>query len=300
MAEIGQPMIQSSDSRRVPVSTGEIQPSSGQPSIQRRLSFANDKILQDTCDGVGTITFNNPAKHNAMSLDMWVGLGDAIGASVENPDVRVIVFVGAGGKAFVSGADISQFEELRHNAEATEQYALRSGAARKALDDCPKPTIACIDGFCIGGGLLVAMLADIRVAAEGSQFGIPAAKLGVAYGYQGLERLVSLVGPSRARLLMYTGMRIDAAEALKIGLVDRVVDPVDLWADTTSLARTIAENAPLAVAAARITIAQILKDTGRRDMATVKQVETQCSDSEDFCEGRRAFMEKRRPMFRGR
>jgi enoyl-CoA hydratase len=300
MAEIGKPMTQTYDAGCTQVSAGEIRPSSSQPAVQRRLSFANDKILQDTCNGVGTITFNNPAKHNAMSLDMWEALGEAIDALAADPEVRVIVLTGAGGKAFVSGADISQFEELRHNAAATEQYALRSGAARKALDDCPKPTIACINGYCIGGGLLVAMLADIRVAAEGSQFGIPAAKLGVAYGYQGLERLVSLVGPSRARLLMYTGMRIDAAEALKIGLVDRVVDPVDLWADTTSLARTIAENAPLAVAAARITIAQILKDTGRRDMATVKQVETQCSDSEDFCEGRRAFMEKRRPMFRGR
>lgn len=234
-----------------------------------------------------------------MSPDMWEALGDAIDALAADPVVRVIALAGSGRKAFVSGADISQFEELRHNAEATEQYALRSVAARKALDECPKPTIACINGFCIGGGLLVAMLADIRVAAEGSQFGIPAAKLGVAYGYQGLERLVSLVGPSRARLLMYTGMRIDAGEALIVGLVDRIVDPTDLWAHTMALARTIAENAPLAVAAAKITIAQILKDTGCRDMAAVKRIETQCSDSEDFREGRRAFMEKRHPVFRG-
>jgi enoyl-CoA hydratase len=300
MAEIGQPMTQVSDAHYAPLSAAEIRPMLNQPSVQRSLSFADGRILKDTREGVGTITFNNPAKHNAMSLEMWEALGDAIDALVADADVRVIILAGAGGKAFISGADISQFEELRHDAGATEKYALRSIAARKALEDCPKPTIAGINGFCIGGGLLVAMLADIRVAAEGSQFGIPAAKLGVAYGYQGLERLVSLVGPSRARLLMYTGMRIDADDAHKIGLVDQVVDPTDLWAHTMALARTIAENAPLAVAAAGITIAQILKDAGCRDMEAVKRIEARCSDSEDFREGRRAFMEKRRPVFRGR
>jgi Enoyl-CoA hydratase/isomerase len=171
-----------------------------------------------------------------------------------------------------------------HLRERTEHPPVQGDDRHRRLNDCPKPTIACINGFCIGGGLLVAMLADIRFAAEGSQFGIPAAKLGVAYGYQGLEQLVALVGPSRARPLMYTGMRIDAAEALRIGLVDQIVAPTDLWVQTTALARTIAENAPLAVAAARITIAQILKDTDGRDMEAVKRIETQCSDSEDFRE----------------
>ena len=293
-------MIPSSEAHCVPVSGAEIRSGLNQPAVRGGHCFADGKILQDTSEGVGTITFNNPAKHNAMSLDMWQALGEAIGALAADPVVRVIVLAGAGGKAFVSGADISQFEDLRRNAAASEHYALRSVTALKALDDCPKPTIACINGFCIGGGLLVAMLADIRVAAESSQLGIPAAKLGVAYGYQGLERLVSLVGPSRARLLMYTGMRIDAAEAFNIGLIDQIVDPMDLQAHTTALARTIAGNAPLAVAAAGITIAQILKDAGCRDMAAVKRIETQCSDSEDFREGRRAFMEKRRPVFRGR
>jgi enoyl-CoA hydratase len=299
MAEAGQSMNQSSDTRYPPVLRGNVPPASNPPGVQRGPSFAGGKILQDVRDGVGTITFNNPAKHNAMSLDMWTALGDAIDGLAADPEIRVIILTGAGGKAFVSGADIGQFEELRHNAEASEQYALSSLTARKALADCPKPTIACIKGFCIGGGLLIAMLADIRVVAEGSEFGIPAAKLGVAYGYQGLERLVSLVGPARARLLMYTGTRIDAAEALKIGLVDQITEPADLCAHTTALARTIADNAPLAVAAARITIAEILKDADCRDMEAVKRIETQCSDSDDFREGRRAFMEKRRPLFRG-
>ena len=186
-------------------------------------SYADGKILQSVTDGVGIITFNNPDKRNAMSLDMWEGLGSALIELRDDPDVRVVIMVGAGDKAFVSGADISQFEKTRHNAAASEEYSKKSDAQRALLANYPKPTIACIRGFCLGGGMQVAMLADIRIAADNSQFGIPAAKLGIAYGYDGLRHLVSLVGPSWARLIMYTGMRIDSAEALRIGLVDRVL-----------------------------------------------------------------------------
>jgi len=146
----------------------------------------------------------------------------------------------------------------------------------------------------------VAMLADIRIAAADSQFGIPAARLGIAYGYDGLKHLVSLVGPSWARLLMYTGMRIDSAEAGRIGLVDRVVPDAELWNATLDIARTISGNAPLAIQAAKITIAQILKDPCDRDMKAIKQIGVACMDSEDFREGRRAFMAKRKPQFQGR
>src|SRR6202140_971408 len=186
-------------------------------------TYADGKILQDVADGIDIITFNNAEKRNAMSLDMWEGFGHALVELRDDPDVRVVILVGAGDKAFVSGADISQFEKTRHNAEASEEYSKKSAAQRALLADYPKPTIACIRGFCLGGGMQVAMLADIRIASENSQFGIPAAKLGIAYGYDGLKNLVSLVGPSWARLLLYTGMRIDSAEALRIGLVDRVV-----------------------------------------------------------------------------
>src|SRR5476649_2015499 len=207
--------------------------------------------------------------------------------------------VGAGDKAFVSGADISQFEKTRHNAEASAEYSRRSEAQRALLADFPKPTIACIRGFCLGGGMLVAMLTDIRIASETGRFGIPAAKLGIAYGYDGLKHLVSLVGPSWARLIMYTGMRIDSAEALRIGLVDRVVPYAELETATTEIARTISGNAPLAIKAAKITIAQVLKDPDKRDMDAIKEIGTACMDSEDFREGRRAFMEKRKPQFHG-
>ena len=263
-------------------------------------SYADGKILQSVTDGVGVITFNNPDKRNAMSLDMWEGLGQALVELRDDADVRVVILTGAGDKAFVSGADISQFEKNRHNAQASEEYSRRSDAQRALLADFPKPTIACIRGFCLGGGMQVAMLADIRIASENSQFGIPAAKLGIAYGYDGLKHLVSLVGPSWARLLLYTGMRIDSAEALRIGLVDRVVADGELWSATLDVARTISANAPLSVKASKTTIAQVLKDKDERDMAAVKAIATACMDSEDFREGRQAFMEKREPKFKGR
>jgi enoyl-CoA hydratase/carnithine racemase len=263
-------------------------------------SFADGKILRRVSDGVGVVTFNNPAKRNAMSLDMWEGLGHALVELRDDPDVRVVIMVGAGDKAFVSGADISQFEKTRHNAEASEEYSKKSAAQRALLADYPKPTIACIRGFCLGGGMQVAMLADIRIASDTSQFGIPAAKLGIAYGYDGLKHLVSLIGPSWARLLMYTGMRIDSAEAVRIGLVDRVVPDAELWNATLEIARTISGNAPLAIQAAKITIAQVLKDESQRDMDAIRNIGTACMDSEDFREGRQAFMEKRKPRFRGR
>jgi enoyl-CoA hydratase len=263
-------------------------------------SYADGKILQSVSDGVGVITFNNPEKRNAMSLDMWEGLGHALVELRDDPDVRVVILTGAGDKAFVSGADISQFEKTRHNAEASEEYSRKSAAQRALLADYPKPIIACVRGFCLGGGMQMAMAADIRIASDNSQFGIPAAKLGIAYGYDGLKHLVSLVGPSWARLIMYTGMRIESAEALRIGLVDRVVPDAELWNATMEIARTISGNAPLAIKAAKITIAQVLKDPGDRDMAAIKAIGIACMDSEDFREGRTAFMEKRKPEFKGR
>jgi enoyl-CoA hydratase len=269
------------------------------PASSPAISYADGRILQHVVDGVGTITFNNPDKRNAMSLEMWEGLAEALTSLRDDASVRVVVLTGAGGKAFVSGADISQFEKNRHNAEASAEYARRSSVAGKLLSSFPKPTIACIEGFCIGGGMQVAMQTDIRIAAAGSQFGIPAAKLGIAYGYDGLKNLVSLVGPSWARLLMYTGMRVDAIEAERIGLIERCVPSGDLQAAVRDIARTISANAPLAIAAARISIAQILTDESKRDMQAIIDIGVRCADSNDFREGRRAFMEKRVPQFTG-
>jgi enoyl-CoA hydratase len=263
-------------------------------------SLADGKLLTSVSERVGVITFNNPEKRNAMSLDMWEGLGQALAEMRDDEEVRVVVLTGAGDKAFMSGADISQFEKTRHNAKAAEEYSRRSEAQRALLANYPKPTIACIRGFCLGGGMQLAMLADIRIAGSSSQFGTPAAKLGIAYGYDGLKHLVSLVGPSWARLLLYTGMRIDSAEAMRIGLVDRVMADAEVWEASFEIARTISTNAPLAIKAAKITIAQVLKDPGERDMEAIKAIGMACMDSEDFREGRQAFMEKRKPQFKGR
>src|ERR1700742_114734 len=263
-------------------------------------SYADGKILKSVTDGVGVVTFNNPEKRNAMSIEMWEGLGQALTELREDETVRVVILTGAGDKAFMSGADISQFEKNRRDAQANEEYNRKSDAQRALLADYPKPTISCIRGFCLGGGMQIAMLTDMRFAAVDSQFGIPAAKLGIAYGFEGLRHLVSLVGPSWARLILYTGMRIGSAEALRIGLVDRVMDDDKLWDETLEIARTISGNAPLAIKAAKITIGQVLKDKDERDMGAIKAISTACTESDDFREGRQAFMEKRKPQFKGR
>jgi enoyl-CoA hydratase len=263
--------------------------------------YAEGKILSSVSDGIGILTFNNPDKRNAMSIEMWEGAAEVLTAFRDDPQVRVVVLVGAGGKAFVSGADISQFEKNRSNAAESEEYNKRSGRPREMLaNGYPKPTISCIQGFCMGGGMALAMSTDMRFASEGSQFGIPAAKFGIAYGYDALTHLTQLVGPSRARLLMFTGMRIDAKEAYEIGLIDRLIPEGELWGTTMEIARQIAENAPLAIAAAKISIAEILKDPAKRDMQSIKDIGTKCMDSEDFKEGRTAFMAKRKPQFKGR
>src|SRR3954466_11813752 len=257
-------------------------PAMSDMSSTTEIPYADGKILKHTASGVGVITFNNPDKRNAMSLEMWEGFGEALTALRDDAAVRVVILRGGGGKAFVSGADISQFEKTRHNAAASEEYGNRSAAQRALLADYPKPTIACIQGFCLGGGMQVAMLADIRIASHVSQFGIPAAKLGIAYGYDGLNHLVSLVGPSWARLIMYTGMKINSAEALRIGLVDRVSPDTELWDATMEIARTISGNAPLAIKAAKITIAQVLRDPPHRDMDAIKAIGTLSVVSEAF------------------
>ncbi len=262
--------------------------------------LADGKIIQGSDGPVGLVTINNPARRNALSLEMWEGLGQALRAHRDDPAIRVVVLTGAGDDAFASGADISQFDKVRHDAASSEEYARRSQEARDLLALYPKPTIAAIRGFCLGGGLLVAMLADMRIAADTSSFGIPAARLGIAYGWDGLRSLVSLVGPAWARLLMFTGMRIDGAEALRIGLVERIVPPAAVADTAMDLARTIAGNAPLAIDAAKQTIAQLLLDPEQREPSLAKRLGDACMNSEDFREGRRAFMEKRRPRFTGR
>jgi enoyl-CoA hydratase len=270
------------------------------PSTLQRTSYADGKILLDIGEGIATIRFNHPDKHNAMSVEMWEGLGVALKVARDDDSVRVLMLTGEGGKAFISGGDISQFDHTMATPEQRKATAERAGAWRKLLANFGKPTISSVRGYCIGGGLGLALTTDIRIAAEGSQFGIPAAKLSIAYPFDGLRLLVNVVGPSWARLLMYTAMRIDAEEALRIGLINRLVPADRLEAESLAIARQIADNAPLSVAASKMTVDLILKDPERRDMAPLAALAERCANSEDSAEGRRAFMEKRAPRFKGR
>jgi enoyl-CoA hydratase/carnithine racemase len=262
--------------------------------------YADGKMLAEVEDGVGLITFNQPEKRNAMSVHMWEGLGQILEDFAADDGVRVVVLTGAGAKAFVSGADISQFEKDRANANAQVEYDRLTSAGREKLALFPKPVIARIRGYCLGGGLGIAMQADIRIAAVDSEFGIPAARLGIAYGYDMVRKLVSLVGPAHARTLLYTGSRIDAAEAKRIGLVNDVVPDQDLSDTVVDLARQIADNAPLSVRAAKLAVTEAAKMDRERDLDAVNAAIAACFDSADYREGRTAFMEKRTPKFAGR
>jgi enoyl-CoA hydratase/carnithine racemase len=262
--------------------------------------LVSSKMLFEKDGGIGRIIFNNPARHNAVSLDMWQAVAQIMEDFENDPDVRVIVLSGAGGKAFVSGADISEFKEKRATAEAAEEYSRVSESARLALQNTLKPTIAMVRGYCIGGGMATALACDIRVAAEGSKFGIPAAKLGLGYAYDGIKKLIDIVGPAYAREIFYTGRQFTTDEALRMGLVNQVVPSDELETTVDNMAKTIAGNAPLTVRAVKQIVREALKDESKRDMELCKRVVTECFASEDYTEGRTAFMEKRRPVFTGR
>jgi enoyl-CoA hydratase len=262
--------------------------------------FAGGKMLAAKDDGVGLITFNQPEKRNAMSIEMWLGLADILNEFQEDRSVSVVVMTGAGNKAFVSGADISQFEKNRSNADAQAEYDRITSVGRERFQTFPKPIVARIRGFCLGGGLAIAMNTDLRIASADSQFGIPAARLSVAYAPESVKRLIDLVGPAHARMILYTGRRIDSAEAERIGLINRMVEDEELNDEVLDIARTIADNAPLSVAASKLTINEMLKDESQRDMAAIQRQMEVCFNSADYKEGRTAFMEKRAPRWMGR
>jgi enoyl-CoA hydratase len=268
------------------------------PSSPARHETGTDKLLVDVADAVAVVTINNPAKRNALSSDIRAALPGLLTALQEDDGVGVVVITGAGDRAFASGADISEFADLRTSPAARAEYDRVAAAINDAWDGLEKPLIAMIRGFCIGGGLFTALNADIRIASDDSQFGIPAARLGVGPGLPGVTALISLVGPSATAEILFSARRYPAAEALHMGLVNRVVPAASLRDETLSLARDIAANAPLTVAAAKAAIRAARQP--RPDLGRVEAMIEACFRSDDYKEGQRAFAEKRPPAFTGR
>jgi enoyl-CoA hydratase len=258
------------------------------------------KMLARKDGRVGIMTFNNPAKHNAVSLDMWEAATKILGDFARDDDVRVVVVTGAGGKAFVSGADISKFEDERATREAIERYNRVGQEFFSTLTSFPKPLIAEIQGYCIGGGLNLAMGCDLRFCTEGSRFALPAAKLGLGYGYAGLKRFIDTVGPAHTKDIFFSARQFGADEALAMGVVSRVLPEGELASFVRDYAATIAGNAPLTIAAVKQATIEALRPEKERDLQRVSDMVARCFASQDYIEGRKAFMEKRKPAFTGK
>jgi enoyl-CoA hydratase len=260
-----------------------------------------EKLLLHKDGPIGWITFNQPEKRNAVSQEMWQAMPEYVADLAADPAIRVVILRGAGETAFVAGADISQFKDRRRNAADEEEYRRISGAGGESLARLGKPLVAMIHGFCIGGGVSIAITCDLRIAADDARFGIPAARLGLGYHYKGMERLMSLIGPAYTKELFFTA-RTDftARDALRMGLVNQVVPKADLERFTRDYALTMSRNAPLTQRSAKASVEQLLKPEAQRDYALLDKLIKDCFDSQDYQEGVKAFSEKRRPQFQGR
>jgi enoyl-CoA hydratase/carnithine racemase len=258
-----------------------------------------DKILTEQSGEIARIIFNQPEKRNAVSLEMWEAVEAAATRFAADDSVRILILSGAGGKAFVSGADVSKFESERASAEAVAHYNATTKRVYDLIEAFPKPTIAQIDGFCVGGGVALSLSCDLRICGENSQFAIPAAKLGLGYGFEGINRLVNVVGPSFAKEIFFTARRFDAEEARMMGLVNRVVPAEDVGRVAQETAEMIAANAPMTVASVKYIVGQTVTDESKRDLEECAARVKACFDSADYIEGRRAFLEKRKPNFVG-
>jgi enoyl-CoA hydratase/carnithine racemase len=262
------------------------------------LNLPTPKMIAEKRDGIGWMTFNQPEKRNAVSMAMWECVPIIMAEFERDPEIRVVVMKGAGGKAFVSGADISEFGEKRNDPANVEAYNQAVARSHEAMLHLTKPLIAMIEGFCIGGGMAVAINADLRIAADSSKYAVPAAKLGLGYVYDATKTLTDLVGPSFAKEIFFTARQFTAAEAWNMGLVNRVVPAGDLERVVTEeYAEVIAGNAPKTVRTAKATINETTKNPDKRDTAKLDRMVAECFASKDYVEGRTAFMEKRKPVF---
>jgi len=257
-------------------------------------------IHVDCSDFVARVTISDVTRHNAMSLSMWEGLRDAIARIDADREIRVCLLRGAGDQAFVSGADISQFDEVRDSVEANQRYEALGNAGMSRLADCPKPTIAMLQGWCLGGGMAITLNCDMRIADESLRYGIPAARLGIGYRWPGIKKLVDTVGAPNAREIFLTARRYTAHDALRMGYVSRVVARGELEAAVREECALLAANAPLTMTSVKIAIDEICRAGPQIDAARIEDATRRAYESQDFIEGRQAFMQKRKPVFQGR
>lgn len=257
-------------------------------------------ILVQRDGPVATVVFNRPAMRNAISLAMWTEIARVTEELDGDASVRAVVYRGAGTAAFASGADISEFAEQRKDTESALRYNAQTTAAYTTIRECGKPTVAMIFGFCMGGAMAVAMACDMRFAAEGSKFGIPAARLSIIYGAESVGQLVDLVGPAYAKDILYSARTVDDREALAMGFIQRLVPADDLERYTYDYLRKVADNAPLSVRGAKVTIESSLHGLTDERRKKLRDLTIEATESEDYREGTRAFLEKRAPRFQGR
>lgn len=262
-------------------------------------SPATGTLRLERAGPIAYIIADNLHRMNALNAAMWEAVPRLVAEAERDTEVRVIVLRGAGERAFSAGADISEFDKERAGNAAAHYDALNDNAFL-ALSRCGKPTISMIHGFCLGGGLGLALCTDIRIADEQSQFAIPAAKLGIGYNPRWVRPLLAAVPPARAKELLFTGRRFKAEQALQMGLINEIVPPVVLHDFTRGLAEEIATNAPLTIRAAKLTVDELTRNPENPDQAALDATVQDCFDSEDYIEGRHAFLQKRKPQFKGR
>ena len=257
-------------------------------------------LIVEKRGAVGWIVFNQPAKRNAINGAMWRGIPPAMARFDADPDVRCVAFRGAGTEAFAAGADISEFEKNRAERASVAKYDGLLDQVLHAIQDSRKPSLAMIHGFCMGGGVEIALACDLRYCGESAQFGIPAAKLGLAYNVEGHKRLIETVGHARAREIMFLARRYSAQEALAMGMVHQVLPDRGLESSVEKILQTLIGNAPLSIANSKTIIEEFVKSSGAPDPALMNAAMERCAKSADYEEGRKAFMEKRRPAFTGK